>query len=310
MASPADIEKSNELNRLIAQRKYGNVVLMIESGMDLNVPDSGGDLPLYFSVVSEREDIALRMIEYGASPHLKSPSNATLFSIVASKDMPQLFDKIVSIGGFDINAQDNTGTTALLKMAYQDDQNRCQDLLKLGADPNISNNNGSTPLGVFAVKGALATCELLIENGAVMHPFGNVKVSPLMRAAESEQKQAALLLLRQGADPAELTPEQYAPLKKDLVEMAEAHLKHKDEPGMWLYNGKPTTALLDACAADMFVDHIALPLLDSDKKYFYEIYDALPPIWQERHSGLRMMASEPGMAPCPPAIQKEGKQHG
>ena len=137
----------------------------------------GGELPLYFaSSLKWPEGIKL-LLHYGADSNLKNPNRYSFtgslpFQAPYSSDA---FDSTSYIeetkntvqalleGGADINKQDNYGNTLLKDIIYDlllhknyDENGRAEDsqkyydfikyLLESGANPNISDNDGYTPL--------------------------------------------------------------------------------------------------------------------------------------------------------------------
>lgn len=74
-------------------------------------------------------------------------------------------------------------------------------LLDKGADVNIADIRGSTPLHRAASKGVLPIVKLLIERNDVKINFKDAYGStPLHLACEEDREQAALLLVEHGAD--------------------------------------------------------------------------------------------------------------
>jgi ankyrin repeat protein len=62
----------------------------------------------------------------------------------------------------DINQQNSEGTTALM-IAIENDEANVKILLDAGADPEIANNNGTTPLNAAEVMGNENVINLIKE---------------------------------------------------------------------------------------------------------------------------------------------------
>ena len=73
-------------------------------------------------------------------------------------------------------------------------------LLAAGADPNVANDYGATPLGEAAVAANTAVIEKLLAAGADANGIGKDGETPLMVLARSSNVEAARLLIEQGAD--------------------------------------------------------------------------------------------------------------
>ncbi len=103
--------------------------------------------------------------------------------------------------GFDVNAAQADGATALHWAAYHGDEELAQFLLEAGADTSIANRNGSTPLWLAATRGDAAVIAALLEAGADANEQLPLGRRPLMLAARSGNVDAVNVLLEHGADP-------------------------------------------------------------------------------------------------------------
>jgi ankyrin repeat protein len=73
-------------------------------------------------------------------------------------------------------------------------------LIKAGADPNISNVWGYTPLHTCAGRNFLKEAEFLIQNKAGVSTKNEIGETPLFAAVKSGQRDMILLLIKNGAD--------------------------------------------------------------------------------------------------------------
>jgi ankyrin repeat protein len=99
-----------------------------------------------------------------------------------------------------INLQANDGSTSLLKSTAANDISSVQQLLKQGADVNISNRYAISPLYVAALNGNTEIAQLLIEAGAnTAHKIaGNETI--LMRAARTGHADLVKILIDKKVD--------------------------------------------------------------------------------------------------------------
>jgi len=143
------------------------------------------------------------------------------------------------LAGVDVNARAKDLLTPLFMAAMNGQLRCCRLLLEAGADPNIANNGGVSPLMMASQQGHIQVVDLLLKSGADVHAVnkkratalhytcidGHVGIilqllkvgavvdaravygdTPLALAVYHNQKMAADLLLRFGADKSLLHP--------------------------------------------------------------------------------------------------------
>jgi ankyrin repeat protein len=131
-------------------------------------------------------------------------ANAALAqSEVPDAAMRRANDEVQSLlqEGFDVNAAQADGATALHWAAYHGDTDLARLLLEAGADATAANRNGSTALWLAASQGDAAMIETLLEGGADADEALPLGRRPLMLAARSGVVAAVRVLLDHGADP-------------------------------------------------------------------------------------------------------------
>lgn len=103
--------------------------------------------------------------------------------------------------GADPNATENDGTSALLWATYHSASDLAKELLAKGADPNVANGFGMTPLLQASRNGDVATLRALLDAGADLAQASRDGETPLMAAARAGSEPCVALLLERGADP-------------------------------------------------------------------------------------------------------------
>jgi len=103
--------------------------------------------------------------------------------------------------GFEVNAGQADGATALHWAVYHGDTELAGRLLQAGADPGVANRNGSTPMWLAANQGDAEMLEILIAAGANADEELPLGRRPLMLASRSGVVDAVRLLLAHGANP-------------------------------------------------------------------------------------------------------------
>src|SRR5690606_30897093 len=126
-------------------------------------------------------------------------SENTIAAAARSADLERVRELIVS--GADVNVPETDGSTPLLWAAYHSHPEMVTALIQAGADPDAANNFGITPLLQASRYGDAAVIEALLDGGAsldINHPEGE---TPLMAAARAGSLPAVSLLLDRGSDP-------------------------------------------------------------------------------------------------------------
>ena len=137
-----------------------------------------------------------------------------------------------------INSLDEMGDTPLNCAVVQEQTEIADFLLAHGADPNIPNRNGQTPLEQASSRGkeaGLALAKLLLAHGAQTNPTNKAefRTPPLEWAVTSGNLELVNLLLAHGASVGSATTNDRTPLHiaagRGELEIAETLLKHGAE---------------------------------------------------------------------------------
>lgn len=99
-------------------------------------------------------------------------------------------------GGTDVNGRNKSGSYALNNAAVENEVEVIRILLLRGADPNVQNSQGDTPL-ICATKyagGKAATVKLLMEAGTDLTIQDNKGKTALDYANDKQQQEAIALL--------------------------------------------------------------------------------------------------------------------
>jgi uncharacterized protein len=94
----------------------------------------------------------------------------------------------------DINERDVTGATKLFEAVSSRNFTKVEKLLDAGADPNIPENNGTTPVMEAAGWGSLRLIRLLVRYKANVRARDNFGDSALDYAAKQKHPKAVQLL--------------------------------------------------------------------------------------------------------------------
>jgi len=121
---------------------------------------------------------------------------------VRKKEGQKVTDTLSEPGSQMVNTRDiTTGDTALHIVTARRDATWISFLLAKGADPNIRNAKGETPLVVAASYGFGEGIELLIAGGARVDEPNSTGETPLISAVHRRDISMMRVLLKAGANP-------------------------------------------------------------------------------------------------------------
>ena len=117
----------------------------------------------------------------------------------AEKGDSDLVKKLLAVG-YNPDARDSAGNTALIYAAMNGNIEMVHVLLDGGADPEIDDTYGSTPLIVAVSGGHVAIVRLLLERNAELEPTGYRGSHPLIPAAQGGYVEIVRMLLERQVD--------------------------------------------------------------------------------------------------------------
>ena len=199
-----DKDGDTPLHLAVIEKNFDLVKLLIEYGADVNALDKNGYNSLNIAASRGYFDITKLLIEYGADPFITDNDGKTPLDICQNDDIrsllekymeeyhsiqekikryePSIFDndlldsayynnlievkKCVYSGKFDINVQDDKGYTPLMYAITNHNLKMVEFLVEQGADINLNNNEGDSPLKI-AYKFSRDIAEYLFEKGAI-----------------------------------------------------------------------------------------------------------------------------------------------
>ena len=101
----------------------------------------------------------------------------------------------------DLNARGPNGGTVLFQFVARNETKIVQDLLTRGADPNLADKEGDTPLHIAAQLGNLDIVKMLLDKGVNPNAKSKLGGTPLMWTGVFGHQEVAQALLDKGADP-------------------------------------------------------------------------------------------------------------
>jgi len=244
----------SDLRQAMKVKNRRMVEIMVSHGLDINSKTGYMHLPLFHEELREsNRDWIEFLIEMGADPNIKDGFERTSLmalsgGIVYGRNRPlhetdyherlKVLDLLIS-KGVDVNAQDRSGDTVVhllvqntprqIKMEYIEPF--LKKLIALGADINLKNKHGITPLFLVLNRRKPEMAKGFIRHGADINLKNRYGVTPLDRALEFNLREVAKLIARRGGvkgDPP--TPAEVARLGKfsKFNAIRQAALQKKD----------------------------------------------------------------------------------
>ena len=194
------------LMKAVQDNNNTRVQMLIRAGADVNIPDFTGRSPLIREVITKCEqNCVASLVAGGADVNVRDKQGNTALIWAAHHEHAQCIDLLVEAGA-SVNVQSTmSGETPLIMAMLGNNPIGCVTALTAaGADVNIANHSGDTPLCFAARKGNFKSIERLIEAGAdvnIQHTSENkLGNTSLMWAAQEGHDTCADLLIKKGAD--------------------------------------------------------------------------------------------------------------
>lgn len=151
---------SRDLLDSVHMRDINRVRELLAHGTDVNAKDAEHEqTPLMFAVIFAGVDMVRLLLESGAEVDARDDRGRTsLFYAPVSSEM---FGVLLRAGA-DVHARDEEGNTILMrKVSESAPLAEVEELLKLGIDPRVRNENGETALDLAESLGLVRVVERL-----------------------------------------------------------------------------------------------------------------------------------------------------
>jgi ankyrin repeat protein len=229
-----DTSRCTPLHYAFKNKHYELAELLIEHGVDVNLSvNERGDTALHSAVRNSNLRIVELIMAKGADVAVRNDDGQTALDIAMDRGRR----KIVSL-----LAKNRSAAASIHLAAFIGDQSRVQDLIESGTDINAQDQSGMTPL-LRAISGRqVQLAKLLVENGADISVGNRWGQAPLIYALWNRDPGMVQWLLEKGADTntKDNTPFGYTSLhwsvrmgNKELIELvlgagADVNLKGSD----------------------------------------------------------------------------------
>ncbi|KAL8999176.1 MAG: hypothetical protein Q9169_001955 [Polycauliona sp. 2 TL-2023] len=191
--------------------------LLLQHGADINTRDKNGSTLMHSIVYSlnrieVQDSVNELLMDHGADPNISDNLGETPLFLAVRGGHNAAAEFLLQHGA-DATTRDKKGYTPMhtvfdLEYNVRDQKSLIKLLMDHGADPNIPNDFGETPLFLAVSDGHIAAAEFLLQHGANVNardkdgstPIHAVKYSNVDVDAE-DQESLIRLLIDYGADP-------------------------------------------------------------------------------------------------------------
>ena len=199
------VDDTEHIGLVEAARKEQTAImrLLLANGADPNSRDTNGNTALLHSALNESQlDLLLKN---GADINLKHKGGRSLLSCavsedwVSGQDIQRLVNTLISKGA-NVDAQDDTGRTALFWAVDKGKQDSVIQLINAGAAVDNGDHNETTPLSWAARKNNTSVISTLLSAHAKLDLRDKHGRTPLSWAAGSGQESVVKQLIKAGAE--------------------------------------------------------------------------------------------------------------
>ena len=181
--------------------------LLLDRGADINHRSLSGATPLMAAVMANRKRMISFLLDHGAKPDIADQNGVTPLSAAAFNGDKGTFERLLKLGASP-QAVDRTGKAPIIYAAARGFSPIVDTLLSVGVPVNQRYGHDLTALAWAAghtndapVADGVATVKLLLDRGADPNLADDRGRTPLMIAAERGHAEIVALLLKRGSDP-------------------------------------------------------------------------------------------------------------
>jgi len=202
--APADMAKYTGLFAAAARGAAGQIAQFVGAGADVRARDRYGRTPLHVATYASKHDAMHALAKAGADPNALENERYDIVTIAAVADDLPTLKVALAIGASAKNITSRYDGTALIAAAHLGHDGVVHELIRAGAPLDHVNNLGWTALIESIVLGNggarhVATLKALVEAGADVNLSDRRGLSPLAMARDRGYVEMVAILEKAGA---------------------------------------------------------------------------------------------------------------
>ena len=171
--SKIDDFEGTYLHEAISEGDIESISFLLSKGADVNMLNNSTQSPLIIAIEADEVNIDLikLLIDTGANINFKDSQGDSPLILAGEQQDLELMRVLLNTPNINVNIVDRRGRTALHEAIISSNIEMCRLLIEYGADVNIQDNNGDTPLlKAFKVNEFnLEIVRLLVDRGAYIN---------------------------------------------------------------------------------------------------------------------------------------------
>eukprot|EP00178_Gracilaria_changii_P005447 TRINITY_DN1897_c0_g1_i1.p1 TRINITY_DN1897_c0_g1~~TRINITY_DN1897_c0_g1_i1.p1 ORF type:complete len:1019 (-),score=148.56 TRINITY_DN1897_c0_g1_i1:8974-12030(-) len=198
-----DFAKADGFTALHLAALNGNTMsckLLVEGGANCSLPDENGYLPLQLATRHQHFDVVSTLLEAKVDADCSGPQGLTALHIACFLGDARLIWLLIRSGASVNKINKDKATPLHIAAGREQGRVSMQLLMANGADLEVLDNEGDTPLHNACYKGLYQNVRLLLRRGAKSSPANDKQLTPLHLAAETGSEETVEALLKYGAD--------------------------------------------------------------------------------------------------------------
>uniref|UniRef100_A0A8C0Y978 Ankyrin 2a, neuronal n=1 Tax=Cyprinus carpio carpio TaxID=630221 RepID=A0A8C0Y978_CYPCA len=245
-ASHSLATKVGLFNHLLIEMYFVNMFTIVIFLSVFGFLNQYGLTPLHVAAHYDNQQVAMMLLEKGASPHATAKNGYTPLHIAAKKNQTQIASALLQYGA-ETNALTKQGVSPL-HLASQEGHTEMASLL-LERDTHVSaaTKSGLTPLHLAAQEDRVQVAEILVKHEANVDQQTKLGYTPLIVACHYGNVKMVNFLLQNGANVNAKTKNGYTPLHQ-AAQQGNTHiinvlLQHGAKPNAVTMNGNTALSI-------------------------------------------------------------------